>query len=33
MNQYTDDVLRSVLGLDDARIAELRRAGAVGSTE
>ncbi|MEN3361400.1 MAG: hypothetical protein V7637_5382, partial [Mycobacteriales bacterium] len=28
--QHTDDVLRSVLGLDADRIAELRRAGALG---
>ena len=28
--QHTDDILRSVLGYDDDRIAELRSAGALG---
>ena len=31
LGQHTDEVLRSILGYDDARIDELRRAGALGS--
>ena len=30
VGQHTDDVLRDVLGWDDARIAELRATGALG---
>jgi crotonobetainyl-CoA:carnitine CoA-transferase CaiB-like acyl-CoA transferase len=30
VGQHSDDVLRDVLGWDDARIAELRATGALG---
>jgi hypothetical protein len=31
VGEHSEDVLRSVLGYDDARIAALREAGALGS--
>jgi len=30
LGQHTDEVLRQVLGYDDAKISELRDAGAIG---
>ncbi len=30
VGQHTDDVLKSVLGYDEAKIAELRESGAIG---
>ncbi len=30
VGQHTDDVLRDVLGYDEARVAQLREAGALG---
>ena len=30
VGQHTEDVLRAVLGYDDARLAQLRDAGALG---